>query len=85
MNLTQTDRRFLFWLCGAGILALIPWLYIPFIPMENIMQVQRITTMEDETFDEIVFAGTLNECEEFIKMQKKAGNVTCFDVMLIVP
>lgn len=49
------------------------------------MQVQRITTMEDETFDAIVFAGTQGECEDFIDEQKKAGNVTTFDVMLIVP
>jgi hypothetical protein len=85
MKLTPTDRRFLFWLCAAGIAALTPWVYLPFIPMENIMQVQRITTMEDETFDSIVFAGTLSECEEFIDEQKRAGNVTCFDAMLIVP
>lgn len=49
------------------------------------MQVQRITTMEDETFDAIVFAGTQGECEEFIKGQREAGKITCFDVMLIVP
>ena len=49
------------------------------------MRVQRITTIDDETFDSIVFAGTEDECESFIDEQKKLGTVTRFDVMLIVP